>query len=192
MIRSFVANISPAISHRGWISISQYSKPFNKEQTNSLTLTNPICQTLLRRFAATTSTAKKEEINVEDDTPVSFTKSKAFKTKPTFLNPHYGKDKYQKPPSQDLSIGISLGSFMIYFFFLREENDLDEALGESLYDRVPGLEKATLINAIRYHEREGLDTTKLNNRMSEILAEEEQNKKEYEEKEKEISKLYVK
>ena len=30
MIRSFVANISPAISHRGWISISQYSKPFNK------------------------------------------------------------------------------------------------------------------------------------------------------------------
>ena len=97
-----------------------------------------------RTASTTSSSAAKKEEDV-DEAPVTFTKSKGFKTKPLFLNPKYESH----PPLQDFSILFSMGSLMIYFFFLREENDMDEALGVSLYDRIPGMEKANLIAAIR-------------------------------------------
>jgi len=189
MIRSFVANIPSSASKRGLASTFQYSTLFNKEQKSCLLLINPKYQKLLKQNATTSSTVKKDEINEEIEKPVSFTKSKAFKTKPTFVNPRADE---KKPPLQDLSIFISMASFMIYFFYLREENDVDEMMGVSLYSRIDGLEKANLIASIRYHEREKLDTTALNNRLSEIIAEEEQHKTEYEEKEQELRRLYVK
>ena len=40
--------------------------------------------------------------------------------------------------------------FCLYFFVLREENDIDEAMrgleSQSLYERIEGLEKADLLN----------------------------------------------
>ena len=42
-----------------------------------------------------------------------------------------------------------MASFMMYFFFIREENDLDEALGESLYNRIDGLERVNIQTSIR-------------------------------------------
>lgn len=102
----------------------------------------------ISRQNASTSSANitKEEGSEEEDPPVIFTKSKAFKAKPTFVNPNYEN----RPPFQNTSIFISLSSLMIYFFYLREENDMDELLGESLYNRIDGLEKANLIASIRY------------------------------------------
>jgi hypothetical protein len=44
----------------------------------------------------------------------------------------------------------------------------------------------------RYNEREGLDTTKLKVRLEEIIAEENRNNAEFNEKEKELSKMYQK
>ena len=99
----------------------------------------------MSRSASSATTTKEKEEEVEEK-PVQFTRSKAFKSKPTFLNPKYD----DQPRFQHLSIFISLSSFMIYFFYLREENDLDAALGTSLYDRIDGLEKANLIASLRY------------------------------------------
>ena len=42
----------------------------------------------------------------------------------------------------------------------------------------------------RYNERMGLDTVKLNARLEELIAEENSVKAEFEEKEKELSKMY--
>ena len=101
----------------------------------------------MHQNATDTSTKIDNEGNNEEANPVSFTKSKAFKTTPTFINPNAGKKT--KPPLQDISIFVSLSSFMIYFFIFREENDIDEILGVSLYSRIDGLEKANIIAAIR-------------------------------------------
>ena len=39
---------------------------------------------------------------------------------------------------------------MVYFFWLREENDIDDAIrgleSQSLYERIEGLERADLLN----------------------------------------------
>merc|ERR1719510_900591 len=105
------------------------------------------------------------------------------------INPRYNKER---PPLQDISILISLVSFMIYFFCLREENGTDDLLRGSLYDRIDGLELADLLTSLRHNEQEGLDTTALKARLDEIIAEEEKEKSDYDEKEQELSKLYKK
>jgi len=149
----------------------------------------------LSQATATSATGVKEEAketSEQDDKPISFTKSKGFKSTPTFLNPNFKTSQESRPRFQDLSILISMSSFMLYFFYFREENDLDEALGVSLYSRIDGLEKANLLSSISYHEKNGLDSRALKERLAELEAEEEAAKAEYELKEKELSNHYVK
>jgi hypothetical protein len=61
-------------------------------------------------------------------------------------------DSFQddRPVSQNYAISASLFMFCLYFFVLREENDIDEAMrgleSQSLYERIEGLEKADLLN----------------------------------------------
>jgi hypothetical protein len=57
---------------------------------------------------------------------------------------------------------------MLYFCILREENDIDEELGKSLYERIPGLEKAQLQEAYRYNSTHGHDTTAITARLREL------------------------
>jgi hypothetical protein len=47
---------------------------------------------------------------------------------------------------------------MLYFCVFREENDIDEELGKSLYDRVPGLKKSQLEAPFTSDSVQGHDT----------------------------------
>ena len=60
---------------------------------------------------------------------------------------------------------------MIYLLF-REENDVDEQLSGRLYDKVDGLEKATILNKISYNEKYEIDSTDLYKRLKELEEEE--------------------
>ena len=60
---------------------------------------------------------------------------------------------------------------MIYLLF-REENDVDEQLSGGLYDKVDGLEKATILNKISYNEKYEIDSTDLYKRLKELEEEE--------------------
>jgi len=55
---------------------------------------------------------------------------------------------------------------------LREENDVDEQLSGRLYDRVDGLEKASILNKINYNKQYDIDSTDLYKRLKEIEEEE--------------------
>jgi len=57
---------------------------------------------------------------------------------------------------------------MLYFCVLREENDVDEELGKSLYERIPGLEKAQLHAAYTYNSMHGQDTSAITARLQEL------------------------
>ena len=46
---------------------------------------------------------------------------------------------------------------------------MDYELTGRLYDRVDGLEKADLINSIKFNEEQGMDTRKLKERLREIV-----------------------
>ena len=60
---------------------------------------------------------------------------------------------------------------LIYLLF-REENDVDEQLSGRLYDKVDGLEKASILNKISYNVQHGIDSTDLLARLKEIELEE--------------------
>merc|ERR1711893_15362 len=79
-----------------------------------------------------------------------------------------------KPEIQNSSMIISLFCFMIYFFILREESDLDLYLTtdpSSMYEKMPGLERIHLKSAIKNYEIEGRDTSELTKRLEELEKE---------------------
>lgn len=63
-------------------------------------------------------------------------------------------------------------------FRFREENDVDLQLSGKLYDKVDGLEKADVLNNIKYREEQGLDTTELKERLKVLLELELEGEKE--------------
>lgn len=49
---------------------------------------------------------------------------------------------------------------------------MDGELAGKLYDRVDGLEKQDLINSIKFNEENGMDSSKLKQRLRELLEKE--------------------
>eukprot|EP00092_Neocalanus_flemingeri_P004659 GFUD01005023.1.p1 GENE.GFUD01005023.1~~GFUD01005023.1.p1 ORF type:complete len:156 (-),score=43.86 GFUD01005023.1:123-590(-) len=124
------------------------------------------------RQLATSPTIRMNLSQVRQDSgPVKFTKSGAYNLNPLMANM---KKKEETPWFQGPVVAISTACLLIYFTCLREENDLDDELAGrlSLYDRVDGLEKQDLINSIKFNEENGMDTTKLKQRLKLLLEEE--------------------
>ncbi|ESN99873.1 hypothetical protein HELRODRAFT_83777, partial [Helobdella robusta] len=83
--------------------------------------------------------------------PIKFSSSKAhsYSSFDTFLV----KQKRSSPWYQPLIITFSVAIFLIYFGFLREENDWDEDLKLSLYDRIPGLKEKDEIARKNFYKK---------------------------------------
>lgn len=110
--------------------------------------------------------------NPEDvELPIRYTTSEAYGgARSLVLGFGPTGEKESAPRIQFWSIWLSSVIFMLYFFVLREENDIDEAIGTnmSLYDRVPGLEKANILGAIRHNKQTGGDNQALYKRLADI------------------------
>jgi len=77
---------------------------------------------------------------VEESTPAKYTASKAnFETAEAARKKEMRDDR---PLAQTFSLWISLSAFLIYFGYLREENDLDVLIERDLHETVPGLKEA--------------------------------------------------
>ena len=81
------------------------------------------------------------------DQPIKYSSSKAreYSSFDTFA-----PEEKTYPWHQTVSITLSMSVFMLYFFVLREENDWDEELKKSIYERVPGLEKKDMKRGVRH------------------------------------------
>ena len=62
----------------------------------------------------------------------------------------------------------SVAIFLVYFCILREENDIDEEMGKSLYERIPGLEQTQLIISYKYNRENNIDNGAIIERMKEL------------------------
>merc|ERR1711988_1475506 len=105
--------------------------------------------------------------------PVKFTTSPAFNVNPQTAGGIRTEDD-DTPWFQGPVIAFSMAAFLIYFTMLREENDVDMQLSGRLYDKVDGLEKADILNSIRYNEDKGMDTTQLRERLRVLIELEEE------------------
>lgn len=106
--------------------------------------------------------------NGKSDAPVKFMESKAQTWRARESRSGYSAQ--DEPWYQMYVILASLSVFMIYFFILREENDIDQRLGSTLYDHIEGLEEAHLEMAIQYNRDNGLSTKELEARLIEVKS----------------------
>lgn len=108
--------------------------------------------------------AGKSEDEIER--PVQYSKSKAYKWKAE--ETRSGGHLEDSPWYQPYIVSGSLTVFLLYFCVFREENDIDEELGKSLYDRIEGLEERQLQTALKYNVDHGKDTSSLETRLLEL------------------------
>lgn len=106
--------------------------------------------------------------NSTSDEPVKFTTSKASQWKASYTRSGEEKEKDESAWFQPYVVSLSLIVFMVYFFILRDENDLDEMLGTSLYDRIEGLEEAQLRILLKYNLDHGKETADIIKRIREL------------------------
>lgn len=124
-------------------------------------------------FRLVSSRAPSTEKNLEDiDAPVKFSETQArhWKAKTTRMGAENTRLWYEP-----YVILTSITVFMIYFTILREENDIDEELGRSLYSRIDGLEEHQLKLSLAYNKEHNLETSAIIQRLKEIELE-KQNK----------------
>lgn len=112
-----------------------------------------------------TTNTKATADDVENE-PIKYFGSQAasWSARQSHHNPNYGDDVWYQP----FVITGSLVVFMVYFCILREENDVDEKLSMSLYDRIEGLEEHQLEASIQYNRGHGLSTLELEKRLKEL------------------------
>ncbi|XP_041770212.1 uncharacterized protein LOC121592643 [Anopheles merus] len=106
---------------------------------------------------------RKEEVNNE---PIKYFGSQASRW--TAQRSREGPKGQDIPWFQPYVVNFSVAVFLIYFCILREENDIDEGLGRSLFEHVPGLEEKQLILSYHYNKENGLPTLDIENRMKEL------------------------
>lgn len=113
------------------------------------------------------NTAAKAADGPEQDEPIKYFGSGAanWTAKQSHHSPQYVEGLWYQP----YVISVSLAIFMIYFFILREENDVDEKLSMSLYDRIDGLEEQQVLASIQYNRGHGLSTVELEKRLEELI-----------------------
>jgi hypothetical protein len=105
----------------------------------------------------------------ELERPVQYSKSEAYTWKAERTRSGGHLEDY--PSYQPYVISGSLAVFLLYFCVFREENDIDEELGKSLYDRIGGLEERQLEIALRHNLEHGLDTSAIETRLKELQNE---------------------
>jgi len=122
---------------------------------------------------------KSTKIQEDDDdidlsAPVKFSASRAATWKV--------RDTYGSSEADDATKGIwyepyivslSLVVFLAYFTLLREENDVDDKLTESLYNHIDGLEERQLEISLKHNIEAGMDTRAIIKRLAEIQLERE-------------------
>lgn len=114
------------------------------------------------------STPKKQIELPEDNTPIKFigTPAASMFARTSRHGPNVNLEDI--PWFQPYVVVGSVAIFMLYFCYFREENDMDQELERTLYERVPGLEETQLVLSYRYNIENNIDTADIVKRMEEL------------------------
>jgi len=112
------------------------------------------------------STSRMPQQKPDSDEPVKFSGSQAdWKAANTFRAPESGAPRYQY-----VIVQISVAVFMLYFFVLREENDLDENLSDLYYAIDPYKEIEKLELQLAKEIKQGQDTSHTAAKLSKMYS----------------------
>ncbi|KAF2366841.1 CCSMST1 family [Trinorchestia longiramus] len=170
-----------------WRVINQLSTPVTKMIfTSNSVLMSSICRNAAssatrvnltsRSLAATRMCIRRASSKKQSDQPMSepvkFSESPAFKFKPQLS--YSAENMSDRPWFEPYVVMSSVAIFMIYFFILREENDIDGRLGsKSIEAQVRDYEIQVLEASFEKCRRAGADTSEIEERLFTLLEEKE-------------------
>uniref|UniRef100_A0A914VI74 Uncharacterized protein n=1 Tax=Plectus sambesii TaxID=2011161 RepID=A0A914VI74_9BILA len=93
------------------------------------------------------------------------------------LGDYYDTINYRR--KKNISLLVSVMAFMIYFFILREENDLDETINQPPWVMVPRLERDVIRRKIARARLAGENTTDLEKELASLDKKEERLKEQW-------------
>lgn len=117
------------------------------------------------RFKTTRKTADEE---IDLDAPVKFSTSRAATWKSRVTYSGRQTEVNQRPWYEPISVTVSVTIFLVYFCYLREENDVDTKFSKTLYDHISGLEEQQLKLSLEYNASTGGDTEAIKERLAEL------------------------
>jgi len=98
--------------------------------------------------------------------------AKPIKFSTSDANQHRAYDSFMgksNAPWYQMHIVIaSISVFMLYFCVFREENDIDDQLGKTIYEKIPPLREQALVRQIRSGQMSGDDVSELQKEYDEI------------------------
>lgn len=119
-------------------------------------------------FLRQSTTTDADEENL--DKPIQFTTSAASKW--TASDSLSGDAFPDSPWYQPHVVTLSVAVFLIYFFYLREESDIDEEIDKPLWDKVPSLERQQLQIVLDYNRKHNIDSKDVEERLKQVSSEE--------------------
>lgn len=136
---------------------------FNCHRNSNIFKKKPVSLSVVRNY----STPKESKESRDNNEPVKYFGSKAASFRAR--EGRAGTIDYDEIPwFQTYSVVGSTAIFMLYFFVLREENDMDRDLEMTLFERVPGMEETQLIINYKYNLENKIDNGPIIARMKEL------------------------
>lgn len=121
----------------------------------------------IRKFATNIKQPSPDE-SEENDVPIKYSTSKAARHKASVSRHGPFSNRLQYEPE---IIAASVVVFLIYFTMIREENDIDEELGKTLYNRIEGLEELQLKLSLEYNKDNSKSSEDIEKRLRQIQME---------------------
>jgi len=130
-----------------------------------------LCSVSFHRLSAVHKEAYPEERSASSSSEDDFT-DKPIKFSTSGANQHRAYDTFFRQSNAPWYQGhIVVGSvvvFLLYFCVFREENDIDERLGQTIWQRVPALREQTLRADIKAGRHAGIDVSELEKELDEL------------------------
>lgn len=184
VVKKLVKNISEEHSYfpitsadYGYSSFSYYDVERNMTKLRKLQPTNKLISRMFHTCSVTNKDTlpndlreplKKEVLDdLKLNEPLKYSTSKAQDH--SAIESLLPKQK-ARPKWEATSVLISTVSFLIYWGYLREENDWDEMVYAPIYDKVPYLEENQLEAAITHNKSAGLKSEELKEKLREVRA----------------------
>lgn len=117
---------------------------------------------MIKRTIVSSKKPTPESAKEDPNKPIEF-----FGTKAEFVRAT--PEAPESPTFSPYIVHFSLATFLLYFLWLREENDIDDLLKRDLYDHF-GEEASRLKKAYDYNVKNNLPTSEILNRLREIGA----------------------
>jgi len=163
--RQLVLSLAPSslnLNHRlGIVALNRFNFGRSRSKYSTTNSPSPPSETSGSKKLLSSIVAEPEPL----DPPIKFSTSLASQWKAHDTHTNINSEAH---PYTAIIFSVSTAVLLLYFCVFREENDIDEEMKKSLWERIPGLERQQLKVVLEYNKQVGMPTADIRKRMAEL------------------------